>query len=153
MAPHERLHQQAAGAVGGVEGLLDLGGGPRERLLAQHVLAGLERADRPRHVERVRQRDVDRLDVGVLEKRLVAPVRALDPVVARVRFGPRRVAARDRDDVDAIGEARACEHGPVDLGGREDSEPDEREHDDRQLEDDSHRKHHHRRERVVVACA
>src|SRR5207302_885169 len=71
--PHERLHQQAACVFGGVEGVLGIGGGSRERLLAQHVLARLERADRPRHVERVRQRDVDGLNARVLEERLVAP--------------------------------------------------------------------------------
>ena len=40
-APHERLHQHAVGRVGGVEGLLDQPRVTRQRLLAQHVLAGL----------------------------------------------------------------------------------------------------------------
>ena len=95
VAVHERLHENPARAVGGVEGALDLLGPPVERLLAEDVLAGLERAHRPLDVKRVRQRDVDRLDVGVREQRLVAPVGALDPVLARVRLGARLVAARD----------------------------------------------------------
>ena len=79
-----------SGAVGGVERRLRVLGPPRQRLLAQHVLAGLQRADRPRHVQRVRQRDVDRVDLRVGEQRLVAAVRAAEPVLGRVRLGPRR---------------------------------------------------------------
>ena len=40
--PHERLAEVAPGALGDVEGLVDLLGMARERLLAQDVLAGLE---------------------------------------------------------------------------------------------------------------
>src|SRR5437588_1335765 len=124
VTPHERLHQQPACVLGGVEGVLGIGGGSRERLLAQHVLAGLERADRPRHVERVRQRDVDRLDVLILEEPLVAPVRALDPPLARVRVGAGLVAARDRDEVDLRRGLRRRDDHAVDVRRREDSPAD-----------------------------
>ena len=49
-------------SLGGVERLLGLCGAARVRLLAEHVLAGLERAHRPLVVEAVRKRDVDGVD-------------------------------------------------------------------------------------------
>jgi hypothetical protein len=51
---HERFHQQAAVALGGVERGRDLVRVSRERLLAQHVLPGVECPDRPLAVQRVR---------------------------------------------------------------------------------------------------
>ena len=47
-----------------VEHLLRLRGVRRERLFAQHVLAGAQGADRPLVVQAVGQRDVDRVDVA-----------------------------------------------------------------------------------------
>ena len=52
---HDVIH------VGGADGGRDLLRVARERLLAEDVLAGLERADRPLAMERVRQRDVHRI--------------------------------------------------------------------------------------------
>ena len=104
---HERLRQHQSGRVGGVERLLDLCRSARVGLLAEHVLAGGERLHRPCVMHAVRQRDVHAVDPGVLEKRLVAPVGALEPVLGRVRLRLRAVAARDRGDVDAIGALRA----------------------------------------------
>ncbi len=100
VAVHERLAQQAAGALGRVERRLDLVGVARHRLLAEHVLARLERLDRPLAVHRVRQGDVDRLDLVVGEQRLVRAVGAWDLPFLRVRVGARLVAARDCDEVD-----------------------------------------------------
>ena len=54
---------------------VDVLDGQGERLLAQDVLAGLERPDRPVGVEVVRQGDVDDVDVGSVEQRLVRAVR------------------------------------------------------------------------------
>ena len=79
---HERLGQHQSRRVGGVEGLLDLRRAPRVGLLAEHVLAGRERLHRPRVMQAVRQRDVDAVDLRILEQRLVAPVRALEPCSA-----------------------------------------------------------------------
>ena len=64
---HERLRQQEPGSVGRVEHLLDVVGLPAQRLLAEDVLPGLERLDRPLDVERVGQGDVDRVELGVRE--------------------------------------------------------------------------------------
>src|SRR5581483_5113398 len=100
VAVHERFRDEQPGLLGRVEHglrLLRVGG---QRLLAEHVLAGLERPDRPLAVERVRQRDVDRLDVRILEQRLVRAVGALDPPLARECLRPPPLAARDRDQVD-----------------------------------------------------
>ena len=49
----ERLHHDLARARGGVGDRLRFGGVRGERLLAQHVLAGLERGDRPLTVQAV----------------------------------------------------------------------------------------------------
>ena len=59
----------------------------RERLLAQHVLAGLGRADRPRHVQVVRQRIVDRLDFRIGQQRLDREVLGSERT-DRCRFDP-----------------------------------------------------------------
>ena len=102
VTPHERLHHDHAGALGGVPGLLDLGGAARVGLLDQDVLARLDRLERPLVVHPVRQRDVDRVDPVVREQRLVAAVRPPDPVLGRVglgtaqRLGSRRPRSRPR---------------------------------------------------------
>ena len=101
-----------------------------ERLLAEHVLARLERADRPLDVERVRQPDVDGLDLRIREQRLVAAVGAVDPALARVRVGTVLVAARDCRDAHPIREAapartallmRAVESRPQTTGSSRES--------------------------------
>jgi hypothetical protein len=50
---HESLHQQTPFAIGRVESVLDRLGVAPERLLAEDVLAGLERPDRPGQVQSV----------------------------------------------------------------------------------------------------
>ena len=94
-------------ALGGVEGPLDVADVTAERLLAEDVLAGLERLDRPLAVHRVRQRDVDRLDLRVGEQLLVRAVGPRDLPLLRELLGPREVAAADRDDVDVVRLVRA----------------------------------------------
>src|SRR4249919_107724 len=54
VAPHERLHHDQPAGGRQVEGLLHLGRTARVRLIAEDVLAGLERAQRPLVVKRVR---------------------------------------------------------------------------------------------------
>ena len=81
--------------------LLGFRGGERDRLLAQHVLAGRRRLDRDRHVQMVGQRIVDRLDLGVLEQLRVRAVGAWDAQ----RLGGRPGALRSRD---AIASTRQC---------------------------------------------
>ena len=105
--------------VGGVEGLLDLGRAARVGLLAEDVLARGERVHRPLVVHAVRERDVDGVDVGVGEERLVRAVGARDAVLARV--GLARPAGRGSPT--ATTSTRSVSAAPredlaVDVGGR-----------------------------------
>jgi hypothetical protein len=126
VAVHEALHQEAVGALGGVERPLDLVGVARQRLLAEHVLAGFERPDRPLDVERVGERDVHGLDVLVRKQSLVAAVGALDPALPRVRLSAAAIAAGDRGNVDAVGEPGAGQDSVVDPSRGEEAPRDPR---------------------------
>src|SRR5439155_3338509 len=117
---HERLREDPLCALGGVERLLDLGCALPHRLLAEHVLAGLDGADRPFTMEVVRQRDVDGLDLVVREQRLVRAVGARDLPFARVLLGARLVAAGDADEIDLGRFVRRRDDEPVDVGRGED---------------------------------
>ena len=87
-AVHEGLAEEGPGLARRVDHRVGLPGGEPERLLAQHVLAGLGGLDRPLGVARVRRRDVDRLDLGVGEQRLVAREHAgAGELLARTRGG------------------------------------------------------------------
>ena len=85
-----------------VDHALGLGRGQGQRLLAQDVLAGLGGRDRPLRVEVVGQRDVDRVDLGIGEQRLVGGVGARDAQLgcATLRAGP-GVARGDGHDLAA----------------------------------------------------
>jgi len=126
--PHECLHQQPARVLGGVEGVLGVDGGSRERLLAEHVLAGLERADRPLDVHRVREGDVQRLDLRVFEQLFVGSVGALDPPFLRVVVGTFLSAARDRHELDLRRLLRSGDHFPIDVRRRDDAPPNRIRH-------------------------
>src|SRR4029079_19451368 len=93
-----------------------------ERLFRQHVLPGLERAHRPLDVERVGQRDVDRVELGIGKQLVVASVRALDLVLARVLVGTLLVAAAHCNDLGHLGLASAVEYGWIDARGGQESE-------------------------------
>jgi hypothetical protein len=95
-----------------------------ERLLAEHVLAHLERADRPVDVHGVRQRDVDGLDLRVREQLLVAAVRPLDPSLPRVGLRAADVATRHRDDIEVGGRLGARQELVVDVRRGEEAPPD-----------------------------
>ncbi len=85
------------------------------------MLTRLEGADRPLDVERVRQRDVDGLDVGILEEFLVAAIGSLETLLACVRLRPNPVTTPDRDDLHAVGPTGAGEHQLVDASGGKDA--------------------------------
>ena len=100
VAVHERLHQQPALAVGDVEGLLHVGRAPPQRLLAKHVLAGLECADSPLNVHRVGERDVDGVDVRIGQQRVISAVCALDAVLGGVALGGLALPAGNGEDLE-----------------------------------------------------
>ncbi len=83
---HEGLGDHHAGRH--TPQLLGFGGIEGDRLLAEHMLAGFQRLDRPGHMQVVGQRVVDRLDGGVGQQRLVAPIRLR--YAGRPRGGLRR---------------------------------------------------------------
>jgi len=75
-------------------------------------------------VQRVRQRDVDRVDAVVGEELVVRAVRALDPVLVRVCLRPRRIPRADGDDLERSPARTRAEDRPVDPCGGEETEPD-----------------------------
>jgi hypothetical protein len=83
------------------------------------VFAGRERPNRPLDVQRVRERDVDRVDLGVLEQGFVAPVRPGNAVLHGVGLGPVRIPTRDRYDLGGVGLLGSGEEPAVDPRGRE----------------------------------
>ena len=107
----ERLHDHEPGAVGDRRHLFGLRGVGGERLLAQHVLAGLERGDRPLRVQPVRQWVVDRVDVGIGEQVRVGAVHARDAVLGRERVGTGPIAGRDGDHLGLRGVACGLDDG------------------------------------------
>ncbi len=60
---HERLHAQPSGPCGRTLDHIYLVDGQRQRFLAQHMLAGVERPDGPLGVEVIGQRDIDHVYV------------------------------------------------------------------------------------------
>ena len=91
-----------------------------QRLLAQHVLAGLEGPDRPLGVEVVRQRDVDDVDLGRGEERLVRAERPGDPVLRCESRGPTGIAAGDCDQFAPLASGDATDQPWCDATGAED---------------------------------
>src|SRR4051794_23352645 len=114
VAPHERLHQEAAGALCRSECPLGFGRVAGERFLAEHVLPRLERANRPFDVRSVRQRDIHSLEVAVREERFVAPVRTRNRLLVCVRVRPILPPARYGDEVRAWRLTQCRDDGPVD---------------------------------------
>ena len=92
-AHHERFRDEPARTIARRDERLGLFRVERDRLLAQHVLARLERADRPRHMQLVGQRIVDRLDLGVGQQVFVGSIGAGD---AEALAAARALAGRAR---------------------------------------------------------
>jgi len=70
-ADHESLADFDAGSCTEREQRFRLGDSQAKRLLAEHVFPGFCGFDRPRYVELVGKRIVDRVDLGIVEKLLV----------------------------------------------------------------------------------
>ena len=100
--PVERLHHHAPRARRHLRHLPRLRLVGRERLLAEHVLAGLERPDRPLGVEAVGQGVVHGRDGLVREERLVARRHARDAVLRRERLRPPPIPRRHARDLDLV---------------------------------------------------
>ena len=121
---HESLGRELAALVAGGDQRVDLLGPERDRLLGQHVLAGLERLPRPFDVVVVRQRDIDRVDLGIVEQRLVTRVGAR-AVGRGQRLRLARRAAGDGGDDAAVARVDArADPFARDLGRAEDAPPD-----------------------------
>ena len=120
----KRLHHDQPGAPGDGGNLLCLRSVRRERLLAQHVLAGIECSDRPSPVQPVRQRVVDSVDVRILDQRGVAVVDFGDVMLRRECRRAIRISRRDRNDFGFVDRARRPhDRWWSDLRRTEDADP------------------------------
>ena len=127
VAIHERLHQPHAVGRTRRDHLPTLGGVQRGGFLDEHMLAVLRRADRPLAVQRIRQRNIDRVHVRVAQQALVAVKRLrhagkLRPCRRELRAVTRRqgvefrvLRAQDRRDNFHARDARIAEDAPADF--------------------------------------
>ena len=92
-ADHERLFDEDAGPIANVDELRRFAGRKRNRLFAEHMLAGVGRANRPRYVKMIRQRDVDSVDIAVREHLFVGRIGLRDPSEAAALLA--RAPSRD----------------------------------------------------------
>ncbi len=109
----ERLHHDEACSSRDGRHLFCFSGVGRERLLAQHVFAGLECSDGPSTVEAVRQRVVDRIDARVVEQRRIAAVDFRDVMLRRERPRSIRIPRRDRHDLGVVDCRVLAERSPA----------------------------------------
>ena len=79
--PTSRFHQFDA-----------FGCGQADRFFAQHMLARFQRANRPRHMQMIRQRIVNRINVGIGQQLLIRAIRLGDSQFASHRSGSVAVA-------------------------------------------------------------
>ena len=94
VADHEGFADELAGLALHRDQRLGLAGVQRDRLLAQHVLAGARGARGPLDVHVVGQRVVDDVDLGIGQQLLVAAIGLRDPEATARRPGPFRYRAR-----------------------------------------------------------
>ena len=105
MHDHVRLGRQKPGAVAGRDDLVEALDIHREGFLAEHRLARLERTDRPVDMHVIWERDIDRVDFGIGQQRLVILVDAQPG--REVREGPGLIGGRGGDG----GELRRARRG------------------------------------------
>ena len=107
--PHEAVHQLDALGPAEIDQRPRFGGGRRQRLFAQDVLAALGGLARPFVVQRVGQRNVDRVDLRIVEQRFVAAVRRREcspPAAASWAFSSERLAMATQLGVAGLGKRR-----------------------------------------------
>jgi hypothetical protein len=114
----ERLHHDDVGLRRDIRDLLRFGGICGERFFHENVLAGRDRFERPRAVQRGRQRHVDSIDIGRLDQVTVGVEDSGDVVPPGVGPRSRRVARRDGSDRDIRHRTRRRQKGGAsDEGG------------------------------------
>ncbi len=101
MPIHEAFLDDHAGGRGRGGDAIDVRRIEREWLFAQHVLAGGDRRQRPRHVLGIGEGNVDGVDARIVEQRLIAGDGAWDRPLGGVAFGASQLAAGDRDQLAA----------------------------------------------------
>jgi hypothetical protein len=87
--------------------LLGLAGVDRERLFAQHGLAGLDAQQAMLFVKRVRRGHIDRIHAGIVRQRGVARVRPRGAKAPGKLLGRGGGARADRHKLGALGRAQA----------------------------------------------
>ena len=100
VADDEGFLDQQSGFVARRDQVLGLGRVHGERLFAEHMLAGFERLDRPRHMKVIGQRVVHHIELRVLDQRLIGAVRPRDAELCRQLFGRFRAPAGDRRELE-----------------------------------------------------
>ena len=91
-AHHEGLGDDQAAFLLGSLDLTGLIGVERDRLLAQHMLAGFKRLDGQRGMEMVRKGIVDRVDIWIGQQSLVRSIGPRDAEIHSGRLGPPLIA-------------------------------------------------------------
>ena len=126
MAIHERFHHlEPRLGCGSVAQLPGFGRREAHRLFAEHVLAGFHRPNRPRDVLIVRERYVNRIDLGIRQQRCIGIVKSRNPEPAGRTLG---LVARARSDGHHFGQLPALHGGndffDADLGGAQNAKAD-----------------------------
>ena len=116
------LKEQHVGLAASLDHLPAFGRGDSEGLFAKDVFARLGGFDGPFGVQRIGQRDIDRVDVRVVEQGLVTAQRHGDIVVAGKGIGGGLAAAGYGIDLGTgRGAGRGDEGGDANSGGAEDA--------------------------------
>src|SRR2546425_13002464 len=95
---HERFADLHSGFVANTEQFSRCVRRKRDRLFTQHMLPTLGSTDRPWHVHVIWQRDVNRLDLVIVEKLFVRSVRARNTERLSRGAGFLQVTRRDGDN-------------------------------------------------------
>ena len=95
---HESFTDLHAGAGLHFQERFSFGDGQADRLFTEHVLSSFGRFDRPRHMELIRQRVVNRIDLRICEKFVIGPVSSRNAERGCGRLGACEITRGDRID-------------------------------------------------------